>query len=240
MSRVRDEVICRIEVDGHPVVELRPGATLRIGRHSDNDLVLDTCLVSRFHCRVTWDMRFALPVLFDCGSQNGTEVNGEKVRTAVTLDGCSVVEIGPVLLRIEIVGSDSNPALLTDTSELVCLFSDSGEGVRGKLGSSRAGGVRSLMEQLEGERRTGTLKLTSTGDDACIVFCLGRIMAAEVPGHGSQTRALERILRIKDAEFEFGPDLEPLEEGMNLWLTDYLGARENPGSTTTRRPEPGA
>lgn len=225
--------VCRIETVEHGVVELRPGETLRVGRHRDNDLVLSDSMVSRFHARITWDEQVGLPVLFDNGSQNGTQINDEKVRTAETLSDKARVVIGPFVLKIEIRGVDSDPAVLKDTNELVTLFSDDGPKIEGKLGP---GGfkLRSIMEELETGRRTGTLKLRFAGGAGTVVYCLGRIMSADVPGHGRRTRALERILGLTAGEFEFTRELEPQEEAMNLWLSDYLRSRDSSGMQTQR------
>jgi pSer/pThr/pTyr-binding forkhead associated (FHA) protein len=231
--------VCRIETAEHGVVELRPGETLRVGRHRDNDLVLSDSMVSRFHARITWDEQVGLPVLYDNGSQNGTQINGEKVRTAETLGDKTRVVIGPFALKIEIRGVDSDPAVLKDTNELVTLFSDDGPKVEGQLGG---GGfkLRSIMEELETGRRTGTLKLGFEGGTGTVVYCLGRIMSADVPGHGRRTRALERILGLTAGKFEFTRELEPQEEAMNLWLSDYLRSRDNSGMQTQRFRNKGA
>jgi pSer/pThr/pTyr-binding forkhead associated (FHA) protein len=225
--------VCRIETANQEVVELRPGETVRVGRHRDNDLVLSDSMVSRFHARITWDEQVGLPVLFDNGSQNGTQINDQSVRTAETLADKTRVVIGPFVLMIEIRGVDSDPAVLKDTNELVTLFSDDGPMVKGRLGF---GGfkLRSIMEELETGRRTGTLKLSFPGAAGTVVYCLGRIMSADVPGHGRRTRALEQILQLQEGSFEFTRELEPQEEAMNLWLSDYLRSRDNSGMQTQR------
>lgn len=231
--------VCRIETAEHGVMELRPGETLRVGRHRDNDLVLSDSMVSRFHARITWDEQVGLPVVYDNGSQNGTQINDQSVRTAETLSKKSRIVIGPFVLKVEIRGVDSDPAVLKDTNELVTLFSDDGPMVKGELG---VGGfrLRSIMEELETGRRTGTLKLAFKGGAATVVYCLGRIMSADVPGHGRRTRALERILDLQQGSFEFSRELEPQEEAMNLWLSDYLRSRDSSGMQTQRFENHGA
>ncbi|MBL4847109.1 MAG: FHA domain-containing protein [Planctomycetes bacterium] len=225
--------VCRIEAADQGIFEIRPGETLRVGRHRDNDIVLPDSMVSRFHARIAWDEKVGLPVLFDNGSQNGTQVNDQSIRTAETLADKAQIVIGPFLLKIEIRGVDSDPAVLKDTNELVTLFSDDGPLVEGRLG---LGGfkLRAVMEQLETGRRTGTLKLTFPGAAGTVVYCLGRIMSADVPGHGRRTVALERILQLREGDFEFSRELEPQEEAMNLWLSDYLRSRDSSGMQTQR------
>lgn len=222
---------CRVEVPGRDPLSLRPGGTIRIGRHSDNDLVLETNLVSRFHARIAWDAEVGLPVVYDCGSQNGTEVEGKTIQTAKTLQpGATRVVIGPFEITVTVYQDDA-PALLPDTKELVALFSDSGDVIRGELGAGQ--GVEVLLQRIERDRRSGTLTIARRGGDVSVVYCLGRIMSAEVTGYGTRTRALEAILRLTQGAFEFSPDLEPQEDAMNLWFSDYLSALRERGDGTT-------
>ncbi len=61
---------------GGPNVELETGE-IRIGRHAENDLVLESDRVSRKHARVfRREDRFLVE---DLGSSNGTFVNGRKL-----------------------------------------------------------------------------------------------------------------------------------------------------------------
>lgn len=225
--------VCFVEAPGQEPFTLRPGQSLRIGRHSDNDLVLNTNLVSRFHARIAWDAQVGFPVVYDCGSQNGTEVDGRAIRTARTLEpGTTKITIGPSILTVVVNTQEPAPAILPDTHELVSLFSDSGDVIRGDLSDPATGGIQALFAHLELERRSGTLSLRRQEGDARVVYCLGRIMSAEIPGYGTHTRALEELLRLESGPFEFGPDLEPQEEPMNLWFSDYLSSRKREGGTT--------
>ena len=226
--------VCRIESTEFGVFELRPGDSLRLGRHRDNDLVLSDTMVSRFHARIAWDKEVGHPVLYDNGSQNGTQVNERTIRTAAALADQGRIVIGPFVLKLEIRGVDSDPALLKDTSDLVTLFSDDGPMVAGQFGA-KGFQLRRVLEELETGRRTGTLKLSFKGGSGRVVYCLGRIMSADVPGHGRRTRALERLLQLAEGEFEFTRDLEPMEEAMNLWLSDYLRSRDTGAGMSTQR-----
>jgi len=67
---------------------LRDRDTLRIGRHSSNDLVLSARVVSRFHAVISkQDSQFEIT---DLGSLAGTFVNGQQVRAAPLHDGDEV------------------------------------------------------------------------------------------------------------------------------------------------------
>jgi len=70
-----------------------------IGRDSQNDIVLDDAMISRYHA-----MLFAEPqgiVLIDLESTNGTLVNGTLVPpdTPVPLEDGTLIELGPVITR---------------------------------------------------------------------------------------------------------------------------------------------
>ena len=70
---------------------LTNGATLKIGRHSENDIVLKDTTVSRHHATV--EVRGQKLLIFDAGSRNGTIVNGTKAKSAELCHG-DVVKIG--------------------------------------------------------------------------------------------------------------------------------------------------
>src|ERR671933_2687454 len=78
-------------------VEVR--GTLRIGRASDNELVLTDPAVSRHHCSLT--LAGDALLLQDSGSTAGTLVNGRKVgRQPHPLRDGDQVSVGPVDLTI--------------------------------------------------------------------------------------------------------------------------------------------
>jgi len=67
---------------------IQPGATMRLGRALDNDLVLEDASVSRHHASISASNgAFHLK---DLGSQNGTYVGGERVTQAVLADGDAI------------------------------------------------------------------------------------------------------------------------------------------------------
>ena len=69
-----------------------PKTTVTIGRAANNDIVLDDLLVSRHHAALSGD-RASGYVLEDLASQNGTFVNGQRVRR-VQLSENDIVSIG--------------------------------------------------------------------------------------------------------------------------------------------------
>ncbi len=90
----------------------------RIGTADGNDLVLADRTVSRFHCELS--LRGNTIILRDCGSTNGTVVDGVRVREAEIPPG-TLVRIGTSAFRVEL---GEEPAFVeisgrTDFGELV-------------------------------------------------------------------------------------------------------------------------
>ena len=89
----------RLSVDRRPTSVLPlPVHRLRIGRTSDNDLVLSDLSTSRHHAelRKTSDGKYQI---VDLDSHNGTFVNGQRV-TSATLTEKDIVGIGPATFRL--------------------------------------------------------------------------------------------------------------------------------------------
>jgi len=72
---------------------------LNIGRHRDNQIILDQPNVSRHHAQIR--LRAGRYILFDLGSQIGTLVNGERVREAVLQPGDVIGLAGTSLIYVE-------------------------------------------------------------------------------------------------------------------------------------------
>ncbi|WAC91779.1 BTAD domain-containing putative transcriptional regulator [Mycobacterium sp. Aquia_213] len=98
-----------IPVDGSVVVLLRDkagreyrlnNATIRIGRFTDNDIVLDDNDVSRYHAVIT-DSGPGF-VITDLRSTNGVEVQGKRIRGSVVLGDGDQIRIGSREFTVEI------------------------------------------------------------------------------------------------------------------------------------------
>jgi pSer/pThr/pTyr-binding forkhead associated (FHA) protein len=87
----------KLEVKDGPLagtrVELGKLGSFTIGRRSASNLSIVEKAVSREHCRVDYDGD--LYWLVDCGSHNGTFVNGRKITKCLLYDG-DVVKVGHV------------------------------------------------------------------------------------------------------------------------------------------------
>ena len=78
-----------------------------LGRKSDNDIVLDTLVVSGRHC--VFDLEGVADVwLLDLGSTNGTCVNDHMVKERTRLNDGDVIAIGP--FRIKYLRASEDPA----------------------------------------------------------------------------------------------------------------------------------
>jgi SARP family transcriptional regulator, regulator of embCAB operon len=76
-------------------------ATIRIGRFTDNDVVLDDTDVSRHHAVIT-DTGTSF-VITDLRSTNGVEVQGKRIRGSVILGGGDQIRIGSQEFTVEIL-----------------------------------------------------------------------------------------------------------------------------------------
>ncbi len=78
-------------VDAYLIVEGRRHIPLNrplinIGRRTDNDIVLDAAVISRYHAQIRW--RYGRFVLYDLSNRNGrTLVNGRPVKESVLQSG---------------------------------------------------------------------------------------------------------------------------------------------------------
>lgn len=91
----------RLVVDSSDVlrsgIPFTVGSGLRIGRSTDNDVVLDEGIVSGRHARIV-----APGTLVDEGSTNGTLVNGRRLEGRAALRDGDVVQVGSTVFRFEV------------------------------------------------------------------------------------------------------------------------------------------
>jgi pSer/pThr/pTyr-binding forkhead associated (FHA) protein len=87
--------------DGRDIICEFDGASLAIGRSTDNDLVLADGRVSRHHARLAG--RRGTLVYTDLGSTNGSRVNGVAVGELVLGVG-DRIELGDTIIIVEVAG----------------------------------------------------------------------------------------------------------------------------------------
>ena len=103
-----------VAVSQTPVAPASNPDLVRIGRAPDNDMVLGSPSVSRYHAQI--DYATGTPRIADVGSLNGTFVNGEPVQEARALASTDIVFLGGFLLRVsgrEVSSHDLSSSRLT-------------------------------------------------------------------------------------------------------------------------------
>ncbi|MDP2343348.1 MAG: FHA domain-containing protein [Deltaproteobacteria bacterium] len=76
-------------------------AVIGLGRHPENDIVLDDRTLSRFHARI--EKRADTYVVVDLGAQNGVHKNGERIEKESELASGDRIELGRYVAVFEIV-----------------------------------------------------------------------------------------------------------------------------------------
>ncbi|HSN69466.1 MAG TPA: FHA domain-containing protein [Thermoanaerobaculia bacterium] len=94
---------------------LDPGRAVRIGRDSDNEIVLRDPRVSRHHARIVFEKGFF--VIYDLASANGTIVNGKRVSIAPLVDG-AVIRLGSCTGRFSDTTAERAPEPPTEATAL--------------------------------------------------------------------------------------------------------------------------
>lgn len=82
------------------ILRFTQNSQLRIGRATDNEIVLDASSVSRHHAELIYENDKEQPIISDLGSSNGTFVNGEILRAPRELIATDWITIGGYLLNI--------------------------------------------------------------------------------------------------------------------------------------------
>lgn len=85
-------------LDGNQTREPIRSRATRLGRSSDNDIVLKNTSVHRQHAVIKEDPTGGL-VIVDMDTNNGVIVNGERIKSAAKLNQGDVIELGEVRMR---------------------------------------------------------------------------------------------------------------------------------------------
>jgi hypothetical protein len=215
-------------------VEVRPGATFRLGRHASNDLVLDSQSVSRFHAQVAWvDGR---PVLQDLLSTNGTFVDGARVIGRSALEVGAALKVGDVVVHVEPGEDPDAPALLDDDGDDagLTLFAEPDAEREGTFGRNAA--LLRVLLDLEWEGRTGTLEVRVGMETARVTFALGRVVTATFAERVG-VDALARVLGASMGAYRFSARYAPSDGSLDLSVREHL--RRGHWDVTRRLRAPG-
>lgn len=203
---------------GESVATLTPRGRVRIGRHSANDIVIDSSAVSRFHAEIRWagDGR---AIVVDQSSQNGTFVDERQVHgTAVLREGaCLRLAEHEISFRFE---DPECPALLHEESETkVSLFSQSESSRRGRYQTRKQ--LQNLLLDLEQEEATGVLQVRDDSSEGTLVFAKGLVVAARSESL-SGLDALERVLHTRSGHYTYSTEFEPIDGQISVSIAHYL------------------
>lgn len=147
-----------------------------VGRSPENDWVLPAESISRFHARLEWPLDKPWPRIVDLGSANGTFVGGVRLKPnqPATVSRRTRLRLGKEEIETG-VGFDANasPALLHDSSSAVELFNERGFRLSGRFGDW--GDACSLLMRLEGEQRTGALRVDLSSGVVQLTVFLGQL-----------------------------------------------------------------
>ncbi|MEZ6183942.1 MAG: FHA domain-containing protein [Planctomycetota bacterium] len=150
---------------GAPPLILNPNRTLVVGRQADCDLSIPSGKVSRRHAEIYW--KRGAPWIVDCGSQNGTTVNGRRITGDHELQSGDEITIGPyvVTYRFGEEQAASAPQSPEDLNALTQpMVSDA---MAGNLGQMN---LFELLQTLEFNRKTGTLTVFGPDGNGELVF----------------------------------------------------------------------
>ncbi len=195
---------------------LLPGRRLNIGRHPDNDLVIDDGSVSRFHARLDWSDPAPAPALLDLGSLNGTFVGGARVVRA-PLGEWLAFRVGTV----DVSASLQHPALIPSTgATLVRMFDEWAADERGTIeGPVDLQGVLLALEQA---RRTVTVDLEAPRFDAVVVFAGGRVVQARAAGLTGRDALAHLLGRTPRCRYLITAEVRPFDAGASLSVRDVI------------------
>jgi pSer/pThr/pTyr-binding forkhead associated (FHA) protein len=217
---------------GAPPVELTPGQPLYLGRSPTAGVTIPSQNVSRRHAEIAWSS--GRPWIRDCGSSNGTLVNGEKLsgKGQPLQDGDEIV-IGPLTATYRAVGAD-----------------DEFGQVRKRLSTGRLGGplmasvisgdlakadLFEVLQTLELKQKTGTLSIKGRKGEGTIVLREGRPVFAAL-GDVQGPHAVLELLHWIEGTFELDPQITETQENVQVTIEAILNeaARRTTSERTTK------
>lgn len=87
------------------LVSLKNGDSIRVGRESDNDIIIDEASVSRTHA--SFDCSSYGVVVTDLASLNGTFLNGARLTSMKDLSSGDVIDIGATKITVSLKSVDA-------------------------------------------------------------------------------------------------------------------------------------
>ena len=97
---------------------IEEGQSLTIGRGQESEIVVENTAISRQHCSL--ELKGGVYYLTDLYSLNGTQVNGQKVVSAVPVDKTDLIHVSKFILQ------PSETVLAEQTVESFAISRDEG------------------------------------------------------------------------------------------------------------------
>lgn len=213
---------------GRKPLILRPGQSVRLGRHTSNDLVLNHGTVSRFHAVLCWDPDEDRPWIEDKDSANGIELDGEPVEGRTYLPGTNEIAIGDYLLVTEFRAAqpaeEDSAALAERNGTVVRLFNERRDTLEGSFESPTD--LQRVLIELEAQSRTGTLTVRNGTRVGRMTLAQGLIMSARCGDAGGMA-ALHKVLMTERGQYAFTVEVEPTDSSLSFSIRSFLARGEH-------------
>lgn len=212
-----------------PPVEIYLDHQFVIGRSKKADLTVSSAAVSREHAIIFW--RGWEPWIKDCGSNNGTKVNGAHITEHKLEDG-DEIRVGPFTGTYRCVGASEafGPLELRGNSSLVAGVV--GGPLSGKLTRNE---MLEVLATLQHKEKTGTLLVKSGTERGVLVVRQGKPLFAKA-GLAEGDAAIQAMLTWTTGIISFLTLVD--EEAINVErsLQEHIAeARQGSSRMGTRR-----
>lgn len=189
--------------------ELRMETSLTIGRSPVNAILLDDCLVSREHARVTLTKKG--PVLTDRKSSNGISVNGRRVEAQILKHGDSFQISKYIFFVFEGTRADVEAWVkkraASRSNQTITQLTASHPLPTDLVGDLSTINLVALLQSLVEQRQRGCLELTQYGLLAGKIWVdNSQIVHAETAKPCEGTAALYELMELDYAQFAFRPE----------------------------------
>jgi pSer/pThr/pTyr-binding forkhead associated (FHA) protein len=198
---------------GAAPLELEAGKVFTFGRNDTCSLPIPSARVSREHAEIRWVG--GKPVIADKGSANGTFVGGKPVKEQALSPG-DEIEVGPFLCVYQFAEPDTSKTPVPAHGEKTMI--DQGDLLGGQIGQ---GGLAEVLQQIDFNKKTGTLIVFSSDGQGWVTFGDGTIMAAEAGSHEG-LEAIFFLLGLHEGRYSFTQELRVKEIRMRVTVTGLL------------------
>ena len=182
-----------------------------IGRESDNDLAIDHSSLSRYHALIEdFDNTFRIS---DCGSTNGTFVNGNRVQLPVELSDGDVINLADIC-EIEVEMDKSQPDPLVNEewrNESQPLSHEAMRALDRNLSARSTSRMKGRAGSMStGERRAGILERMDLRIilPAVTLIMLVVVVAIALKGSASNQNASDNRIILSRGTPEFSPRVQ--------------------------------